>query len=192
MRRLHLAWQLLSFAAITWTACGNQAPTSPSTAGPPSAQDPLPPISSPMPCNHCSFETSFTFEQGWTSDQTQRWGPGGHVHDGFGSGTDGRIQDGIDDFGDWAAASGAVDQVTVEANYGGGAGGRGYRHVRGNGSNNNGSGMTIRFPRTTEIWLRFYSRFKSGFRWSNGVPPGYAKEIYFKNDTSSVLIVDWL
>lgn len=127
----------------------------------------------------CLFETSFTTAQGWTSD-TQQFGTG------CGSGFSG-IQPGVGNNGAWTTASGSCDEVTTAANYPGGAGGRGFRHYRGNGSDNNGGGMMITLPTgMTEVWYSLRIRFSSGFQWVGGTPH-YTKDLYWH--TSSGYLV---
>lgn len=79
---------------------------------------------------------------------------------------------------------GLPDEITSAANYSGGGGGRGFRHWRGDGQNNNGGGVRVDFGLTTpplglqkEFWVRWYMRYEAGFAWLNG-HPGYTKEIY--------------
>ena len=70
--------------------------------------------------------------------------------------------------------AGHYEQITSEANYPGGGGGRGQRHWIGGGvtsfgcgDQDNSSGVIIRFPSTqNEIWVRWYQRFQTGFTWS--------------------------
>jgi hypothetical protein len=70
-------------------------------------------------------------------------------------------------------------QVTSAANYSGGAGGNGFRHWRGDGTNNLSGGITITLPSSyTELWLRWYMRYQSGFAWTPAGNPLYTKDIY--------------
>jgi len=119
----------------------------------------------------CLFDSSFTTAEGWTSD-TQQFGSG------CGSGFSG-IQQGIGNNGAWHTGDGSCDAVAIAANYSGGAGGRGFRHYRGDGTNNNGGGMSIDLPsQVTEIWYSLWIRFSSGFEWVNG-KPNYTKDLYW-------------
>ena len=70
-------------------------------------------------------------------------------------------------------------EITTAANYSGGGGGNGFRHWRGDGTGNACSGgITITLPGSyTELWLRWYMRYQSGFTWVNN-DPGYTKDIY--------------
>jgi hypothetical protein len=84
--------------------------------------------------------------------------------------------DGIGRAGDWTAA-GQGDQITASANNPLGTG-RGLRHYRAVGTNSQGGGITISFPSTTQLWVRWYARYSSGFSWRNGSPT-YTKDLYF-------------
>jgi hypothetical protein len=92
--------------------------------------------------------------------------------------------DGIGEYGGWSSDIGNYSQITVDANYSGGGGGRGYRMIRGNGGtgqNDGGSGVAITLPTPlSEIWVRYYARYQSGFRWFNN-NPDYIKENYWEN-----------
>ncbi len=57
--------------------------------------------------------------------------------------------------------------ITSTANYSGGNGGKGQRHWLGDGENNNSGGTIIGFNTgQTEIWVRWYMRFQTGFAWA--------------------------
>ncbi len=87
--------------------------------------------------------------------------------------------DGIAGSGDWITSSGSKDQIIAAANNPSGSGGKGFRHWRGNGSNNTGGGLTITLPApVTEMWVRFYMKFSLGFAWSGGAPL-YTKDHYW-------------
>jgi len=87
--------------------------------------------------------------------------------------------DGISGHGSWTTSLGSNDQITAAANNPGGGGGKGFRHWRGDGSNNTGGALRIGLPvPVTEMWVRFYMRFKSGFAWTGG-HPSYTKENYW-------------
>jgi hypothetical protein len=90
--------------------------------------------------------------------------------------------DGISGYGGWATRpNGSVDQLTAAANNPAGGGGKGFRHWRGNGQNSNGGGLSITLPApVTEMWVRFYMRYSSGFAWARG-RPSYTKEHYWNN-----------
>jgi hypothetical protein len=96
--------------------------------------------------------------------------------------------DGIAGSGAWTSSNGRGDQITAAANNAGGAGGKGFRHWRGNGSNNGGGGLTITLPHSvTEMWVRLYMRFQSGFGWSGG-NPSYTKDNYWGGCGSGCVI----
>jgi hypothetical protein len=58
------------------------------------------------------------------------------------------------------------EQITSSANYSGGNGGKGQRHWLGDGKNNSSGGTVIAFSSgQTELWIRLYIRFQSGFTW---------------------------
>lgn len=93
--------------------------------------------------------------------------------------------DGISGYGNWTTSNGTVDQITAAANNPAGPGGRGFRHWRGAGVNNNGGGLRIVLPaQQSEIWVRWYMRYQSGFAWSSAGQPNYTKDLYF-NVTNS-------
>lgn len=102
--------------------------------------------------------------------------------------------DGLTGWGGWTTESGRSDQITASANSPYGTG-RGFRHWRGGqtsvnliGQNNNGGGVRIDVPTNPrEIWLRYYSRYQQGFKWSTAPNPAstntsygliYTKELY--------------
>jgi len=96
--------------------------------------------------------------------------------------------DGISGAGAWAA-KGYVDEVTAAANNPAGGGGKGFRHYRGDGSNTSGGGLTITLPMAvTEVWVRFYMKYSSGFAWTNSAP-AYTKEHYWEAGTSKSYVV---
>lgn len=71
------------------------------------------------------------------------------------------------------------DQITADANYSGGAGAKGFRHWRGDGTNQNGGGIKFTLPSPlSEGWLRFYMRYQLGFAWTPAGDPLYTKDIY--------------
>lgn len=64
--------------------------------------------------------------------------------------------------------AGFPEQVTVNANFIGGAGGKGQRHWLCDGTNVNSGGTTVTFNTSqTEMWARWYMRFQPGFQWSS-------------------------
>jgi hypothetical protein len=94
--------------------------------------------------------------------------------------------DGIGRSGDWTTSSGKGDQVTSGANNPLGSG-RGFRHWRGDGQNNQGGGVSISFPSSSQLWVRWYARFSQGFAWQNGSPQ-YTKDLYFHPGEQGALI----
>jgi hypothetical protein len=96
--------------------------------------------------------------------------------------------DGISSGGGWTTSGGHGEQITSTANYPVGGGGRGQRHWIGDGANNNSGGVKINFNSSpSELWIRYYIRYKAGFKWTS---LGYQKLIYFDNGTVLEL-VDW-
>ncbi len=73
--------------------------------------------------------------------------------------------------------NGQGEQITSAANNPSGGGGRGQRHWEGDGSNANSGGLATSLSGLTEIWIRFYMRYQSGFAWS-GNSVHYDKIIY--------------
>lgn len=87
--------------------------------------------------------------------------------------------DGISGHGNWLVSYGNPDQITAAANNPAGGGGKGFRHWRGDGTNNLSGGLQISLPApVTEMWVRFYMRFSLGFAWSGGGPQ-YTKDHYW-------------
>lgn len=72
--------------------------------------------------------------------------------------------DGLSRAGGWTTASGDYEQITVAANNPNGDGGKGQRHWIGPGTNNNSGGTRVSFNTPqTNIWIRWYMRWQSGF-----------------------------
>jgi hypothetical protein len=88
--------------------------------------------------------------------------------------------DGISGHGTWATPGHPNgDEITLAANYSGGAGGRGFRHWRADGFDVNGGGIKIGMPSgLTDLWVRFYMRYQAGFAWNPSGSPGFTKDIY--------------
>jgi len=93
--------------------------------------------------------------------------------------------DGIGRAGDWTAG-GKGDLITSSANNPLGAG-RGFRHFRSSGTNVEGGGITISFPATSQLWVRWYARYSAGFQWANGSPT-YTKDLYFHAGEAGAVI----
>jgi hypothetical protein len=94
--------------------------------------------------------------------------------------------DGIGRAGDWTSSSGKGDQITAATNNPLGSG-RGMRHWRGAGTNNQGGGVTISFPPSSQLWVRWYARYSAGFSWRNGSPQ-YTKDLYFHAGEAGAMI----
>lgn len=93
---------------------------------------------------------------------------------------DGFNCDGLGAAGGWTCSGSAsfADLITSGANYPLGAGGKGFRHFEGDGTNNNGGGISLEFPSAQkELWIRSYLRYNSGFTWAY-LPPHYDKLFY--------------
>ncbi len=89
------------------------------------------------------------------------------------------VGDGIAGSGGWTVSTGVSDQITPAANNPSGGGGKGFRHWRGDGSNNDGGGLAISLPTgVTEMWVRLYQRYQSGFGFTGGGPL-YIKDNYW-------------
>lgn len=72
------------------------------------------------------------------------------------------------------------EQITSNANYSSGDGGKGQRHWLGDSLNDCSGGTSISFNAPqSEFWIRWYMRFESGFQWSSY--QGF-KILYFYDD----------
>ncbi len=100
-----------------------------------------------------------------------------------------------DNLGVWGAgdipfiAAGNKSQVTAAANYGNGAGGNGYRMWYGDGENIETSPVSVVFPGTDKIWVRFYIHYQDGFKFdydydSVAWSPQYHKWLYFRSSNN--------
>jgi hypothetical protein len=99
--------------------------------------------------------------------------------------------DGIAGYGGWTTSNGSVDRITAAANYAGGGGGKGFRHWRGDGTNNNGGALAISLPSpVTEMWVRMHMRYSLGFQWTFApdAHPHYTKDHYWNAGGAGVLI----
>lgn len=95
--------------------------------------------------------------------------------------------DGISGNGAWTTSAGSRDQIFAAANNPSGDGFKGYRHVRGDGLNNQGSGLRIGLPTSvSEFWVRFYMRYAAGFRWQNGEPAGTKENYWHAGETRAI------
>jgi hypothetical protein len=96
------------------------------------------------------------------------------------------LGDGIAGAGAWTTSAGSEDMITLAANRPGGGGGKGFRHWRGDGYNNDGGGLAISLPiPVNKMSVRFYMRYQAGFTWAAGHPGG-TKETYWKSGTGSI------
>lgn len=87
--------------------------------------------------------------------------------------------DGLTHFGDSAASNVHWMQITSAANFSGGNGGLGQRNWFGDGQDNCSGGLYVAFTSSqSELWIRWYIRYQSGFKWSS---IGYHKLLYFNN-----------
>lgn len=76
--------------------------------------------------------------------------------------------DGMTLGGGWKCDGEFGDQITSDANYPEGAGGRGLYHYLGNGENNNGGGIKLNWgSNRDETWTRFYMKYPLGFHWGS-------------------------
>jgi hypothetical protein len=89
------------------------------------------------------------------------------------------VGDGLAGSGGWTTSSGRSDEILLAANNPAGGGGKGFRHWRGDGTNNDGGGITATLPSpASELWVRWYMRYELGFAWTGGQPQ-YTKELFF-------------
>lgn len=97
----------------------------------------------------------------------------------------------VDYGGGWTcdtAGASKNEQITLAANNPDGDGGRGQRHWEGDGSNDNSGGLRIDFVQQTELWLRWYMRYQSGFQWSTLI---YDKWLYFNVGQPHAVVPEW-
>jgi hypothetical protein len=73
--------------------------------------------------------------------------------------------DGLEKVGAWHCM-GKYEQITVDANFHGGGGGKGQRHWEGDGRNLGSGGLSLAFNSVQpELWIRWYMRYELGFKW---------------------------
>lgn len=90
--------------------------------------------------------------------------------------------DGIQSTGSWTA-NGQGEQITSVANNPSGAGGRGQRQWNCDGSNCNSGNAQVTFSTPpTEVWVRWYMRYQSGYTWGT---KAYDKLLYFDDTVVS-------
>jgi len=121
--------------------------------------------------------SAITFTDGvWEStfDCTEQ-SQGSFSCDGLGNGIYYSCDDGVEE--KW-------DQITSDANYTSGDGGRGFRHWVDDGTDNDhGGGIGMLFPSAQqEFWFRFYARYEAGFQW---VSITYDKVVYVWTEKGS-------
>jgi hypothetical protein len=84
--------------------------------------------------------------------------------------------DGIAGNGGWTSPGHPLgDEITSAANNPAGGGGKGFRHWVADGVNSGGGGIRILFPARSEVWIRYYIRYQSGFAWGSST---FHKHIY--------------
>lgn len=150
-------------------------------------------------CSHCIFETTFPSATcpdmdscpagtGIGGGPTSCVGSGGW---GGGASEDARIcavGDRMHSYGNWTLGDGSApygDQIRASFNFGGGNGGKAFRHYRGNGFDQNGGGFKVLLAANEpEVWIRFYMRYAAGFSWTNNTP-GFTKDIYLIDGTAT-------
>lgn len=98
--------------------------------------------------------------------------------DGLSDAAVGQTGDGLSGDGSWTTNLGAGDSILAAANNPSGGGGKGFRHWVGDGTNNGGGGINLQWTPTSEVWIRYYIRFQTGFTWGPGDNGGYIKTIY--------------
>jgi hypothetical protein len=81
--------------------------------------------------------------------------------------------DGLGSAGGWTTSNGGREQITAAANYPGGGGGLGQRHMVGQSSGNtNGSGsIGFSFARQQEVYIRWYVRWQAGLKLGGNAAP---------------------
>jgi len=98
--------------------------------------------------------------------------------------------DGLSKSGSWTCSpQGYYEQITSAANYPNGDGGKGQRHWIGDGTSNNSGGLQISFASAQpELWIRWYFRYQSGFKWSS---LKHHKLIYIRTAVGTSVIPEW-
>lgn len=78
-------------------------------------------------------------------------------------------------------------EIITAANNPDGGGGRGYRHIDGNGVNSGAGALRLVFTSgQTELWIRWYMKYESGTYWS---PLSYDKILYIDDLDGDWVIV---
>ena len=86
------------------------------------------------------------------------------------------------------SCGGYGEQFTIAANMSAGDGGRGQRHWVCDGMNVQSGGIRVEFTPTSEIWIRWYMRYESGFAWNT---LNYDKILFLHTDGGSDTIPEW-
>ena len=94
-------------------------------------------------------------------------------------------------YGDWITTNGTRARISTLDNYPGGGGGRGFGQSVGDGSNNNGGGISLIFNPQTDFWVRYYMRVPLGFSWQSSEPQHF-KQVRFRGLAGGGdLVLDW-
>jgi hypothetical protein len=90
-------------------------------------------------------------------------------------------------YGSWGmnmGPSGTGSQITTLADHTGN-GGRGFRGYRTDGFDVNSGGLGLKFPQTTDFWIRWYMRYAKGFGWNPSGSPAFTKDLYMIGNTAT-------
>ena len=99
---------------------------------------------------------------------------------------DGALGDGLQWYGGWSFGDYRT-QVTMDANNPDGNGGRGVRFWVGDGTNVGTGTIIVSFPSPQkELWIRWYMRYKAGFKWTS---LGYDKNLYINTASSGISVI---
>ena len=94
--------------------------------------------------------------------------------------------DGVMIGGGAASVGGNFTQVVSVANNSAGDG-NGLRFWVGDGANKNSGLVRVELPSyQKELWVRWYERYQSGFKWSS---LGYSKELYFNSGAPGISVI---
>ena len=95
--------------------------------------------------------------------------------------------DGLTTGGDWTC-NGTKTQITADANFANGGGGKGVRFYIGDGTNVGSGNLVVKFNTPQkEFWVRWYMRYQNGFKWNNIT---YDKMLYLYT-SSTQIIPEW-
>lgn len=95
--------------------------------------------------------------------------------------------DGIQSYGDWLAPGNLGEHITAAANMTSGGGGLGQRHWIGAGRNSNSGSVKVCFDTPkSEFWLRYYTRWQSGFYMSGQ----HSQKMIYSADTAGRPYID--